>query len=133
MIVNEGLNYILGVTFSDEAQDTTHYVGLKGTGSVAAADTLASHTGWTEITDYTGDRKAWVEAGASSQSITNSASPATFAINGTCNVYGAFISVPATGTAQELICAVDFTTNRSLGNGDTLNVSYTLTAADDGV
>lgn len=131
-IVNEGLNYVLGVTFSDDTQDATHYIGLKSTGSVAAGDTLASHAGWTEITDYTGDRKAWTEGGASSQSISNSGNAAAFAINGTCNVYGAFLCVPATGSAQELVAAVDFTTNRSLADGDTLNVTYTLTAADDG-
>lgn len=133
MIVNEGLNYILGVTLSDEAQDATHYVGLKGTGAVAAGNTLASHAPWSEVTTYTGDRKAWTEGGASSQSISNTGNAASFAITGDCSVYGAFICVPATGSAQELICAVDFSSSRTLANGDTLNVTYTLTAADDGV
>ena len=133
MVVNEGLNYILGVTFSDETQDATHYLGLKGTGTPAAGDTLASHATWSEITAYTGDRKAWTEGGASSQSISNSGSAAAFAINGAAEVYGAFLCVPETGTAQELVAAVDFASNRTLADGDTLNVTYTLTAADDGV
>lgn len=133
MVVNEGLNYILGVTFSDETQDTTHYVGLKGAGSMAAGDTMASHAGWTEITSYAGDRKAWVEQGASGQEIENTGNAASFAISGACTVAGAFICVPETGSAQELVCGVDFSSSRTLADGDTLNVIYKLTAADDGI
>ena len=135
IFTNEGLDHVLDVVFSDGAQDTTHYVGLKGTGSVAAGDTMASHAGWTEVQTYSESvRQTWVEAGVSSQTITNSASPASFSINGVCTIAGAFISNDNTkgGSTGKLYCAVDFASSRTAANGDTLNVTYQLGAADDG-
>lgn len=131
LMVDEGLEYILGVALSDETQDATHYIGLKvASGGIAAGDTLASHAGWTEATNYTGDRQAWVEAGVSSKTITNTASPASFSINGTGTVAGAFLCVPSTGSAQELIAVGDFAVTRNTYSGDTLEVTYELTIAD---
>jgi hypothetical protein len=124
--VNEGLDHILDVVFSDGSQDTTHYVGLKGSGAVAAGDTLASQGSWSEFDSYTGDRKAWTEAGVSSQSITNSASPAAFSISGSGTVAGAFLCNAASGTSGKLYSAADFTASRTVASGDTLNVTYTV-------
>jgi len=51
---DEGLNSVLNVYFHAATQISTWYIGLiTGTGTLAAADTLASHAGWTEGTDYT--------------------------------------------------------------------------------
>ncbi|MGD9381501.1 MAG: hypothetical protein PVI03_03575 [Candidatus Thorarchaeota archaeon] len=133
LVVNEGLNHILDVQFHAETQVTTWYVGLKGTGSEAAGDTLASHAGWSEITAYTGDRKEFVEGAASSQQISNTGNAASFSITGTATVAGAFICSVSTGSAGKLFCVADFSSPRSVDNGDTLNVTYTITAADDGV
>jgi len=47
-------------------------------------------------------------------------------------VAGAFLASINTGTSGKLFCAADFSTSRSVDNGDTLNVTYTLSAADDG-
>jgi hypothetical protein len=113
--------------FSDGSQDATHYVGLT-TASVVAGDTLVS--GLDEFTSYTGDRKAWTEAGVSSQSITNSASPAEFSISGSGTIEGAFLTDAESGTSGTLICGVDFTSSRSVISGDTVSVTYTLSAAD---
>jgi hypothetical protein len=133
LVVNEGLNHILDVQFHAETQVTTWYVGLKGTGSPAAGDTLASHAGWTEITAYTGDRKEFVEGAASSQQISNTGNAASFSITGTATVAGAFLCSVSSGSSGKLFCAADFSSPRSVDNGDTLNVTYTITAADDGV
>lgn len=133
MIVNTGLDYFLDVTLSNATQNDPHYVGLKGAGAVAAGDTLASPGAWSEVTDYTGNRKEWDEQGVSGQSISNSGSAAEFSINGSCTVAGAFIATVSSGTGGTLVAAVDFSGSRSLQNGDTLNVTYTITAADDGV
>ena len=83
IVVNQGLNDLLGVTLSGTTQDTTWFVGLmSATPTAAAGDTLASHGGWTEVTAYDEtNRVAWVDGGEASQSITNSASPAVFTIN----------------------------------------------------
>ena len=133
LFTDEGLDDILDIVFSDGGQDATHYVGLKGAGAVLAADDLTTQANWTEFTDYTGTRQIWVEAGVTSQTITNTASPAVFPITGAGTVAGAFITNVTSGTAGILFCAVDFTSSRTVGSGDTLNVVYELSAADDGV
>jgi len=133
LVTNVGLNHILDVVLHGTTQITTWYVGLKNAGSVAAGDTLASHAGWTENANYTGDRKEYEEAAASGQSITNSANKATFSINADSQtIAGAFLASAATGTTGTLLCAANFASAKSCDNGDTLEVTYTLSAADDG-
>lgn len=133
LVVNAGLNHILNVQFHGTTQVNPWYVGLKLTGSPASVDTLATHSGWTEATGYTGNRKAYTEATASSQSITNSASKASFAIGSTATIAGAFVTSVSTGTSGTLFCAANFTSPRAVESGDTLEVTYTISAADDGV
>jgi hypothetical protein len=59
--------------------------------------------------------------------ITNSASPSSFAINGTAVIAGAFLCNVASGTSGVLFSAGDFTGgDKSVANGDTLNVTYTF-------
>lgn len=133
LVVNEGLNHILDVVLHNQSQVTTWYIGLKNTGSPAAADTLASHAGWTENTNYTGDRKEFVEGAASGQSIDNVGNEAQFSINADSQtIAGAFLCSVATGTSGTLLCAADFASAKSCDNGDTLEVTYTVSAADDG-
>ena len=129
LVVNVGLDDLLDKFFKGSTYTAAWHVGLKGAGAIAAADTMASHVGWTEITAYTGDRKSLVLGTVASQSVSNTASAASFAINGTATVAGAFICVGATGTAGVLYGAADFGTSRSVIDGDTLNVTVTLTAA----
>ena len=129
LIVNQGLNDLLDKYLKGSSYTAAWHVGLKGAGTIAAGDTLASHAGWTEITAYTGDRKSLVLGSVASQSVSNTASPASFAINGTATVAGAFICVGATGTGGILYGTADFGTSRSVIDGDTLNVTATLTAA----
>jgi hypothetical protein len=133
IVVNQGLNDLLDVTLSGATQDTTWFVGLtSATPTVAAGDTLASHAGWTEVTAYDEtNRVAWVDAGASSQSITNSASPAAFTINANgTDVGGAFLAGVNTGTGGRLYAAGAFTAgNKSLDDNDVLSVTATFTAA----
>lgn len=129
LVVNAGLNDLLDKYFKGSTYSAAWYVGLKGAGTIAAGDTLASHGGWSEITDYTGDRKALTLGSVSSQSVNNSGSPASFAINGSATVAGAFIASAATGTSGVLYGAADFSGSRSVVDGDTLNVTATLTAA----
>jgi hypothetical protein len=128
LITTEGLNHILDSTFHADTQVTTWYIGLKGTGTPAAGDTLASHGGWSEITDYSGDRKEWTEGAASSGSMTNSSS-VDFSITGTATIAGAFLASAASGTTGTLYGVVDFASSRSVLSGDTLQVTVTVTAA----
>lgn len=134
LVTNVGLQHILDILFvSATTQIDPWYVGLTdGTPTVAAGDTSASHVGWTEVTAYTDNRKAYVDV-RSGQSVTNSASKASFAINAdTTTIGGAFLDSAATGTAGTLLCAAAFTGgDKSADSGDTLEVTYTFSAADD--
>ena len=79
LVVNVGLQHILDTEFTGSAQVTTWYVGLTAASpSPAAGDTMSSHAGWTEFTNYDeAARQEWVEV-RSSQTLTNTASKATF-------------------------------------------------------
>jgi hypothetical protein len=136
LVVNQGLQTMNAVYFTSGTQITTWYVGLiTGPGSgttIAAGDTLASHAGWTEYTDYSGNRKTATFATpttADPSVVTNSASPASFGISGAGGtVAGAFLASVATGTSGTLFSAADFQSpgDRVVVSGDTLNVTYTF-------
>ena len=128
IIVTAGLNHILDTQFHASTQVTTWYIGLKGAGTPVAADTMASHSSWSELTGYAGDRKEWTEGASSAGSMTN-ASSVDFTINATATIAGAFLNTAATGTAGTLYGVVDFSSARSVISGDTLQVTVTVTAA----
>lgn len=133
LVVNQGLNNMLDITFHGTSQTNPWYVGLKDTGTIAAADTLASHAGWAEFTSYTGNRKEYQEAAAVNQSITNTANVAIFNADATDSAYGAFLCSAATGTSGELFCAADFANVVNVESGDEVEITYTISVADDGV
>ncbi|MAT87034.1 MAG: hypothetical protein CL532_00575 [Aestuariivita sp.] len=132
LVTTEGLNHVLSITLDAGTQITAWYIGLKGSGSAAAADTMASHAGWTENTDYSQSVRQTLTLGtAAAGSIDNSASKATYSINGTATIAGAFIASDSakSGTSGTLYGVVDFGSARSVISGDTLEVTVTLTAA----
>ena len=132
LIVTEGLNHVLSSTFDAATQVTAWYVGLKAAGSVAAGDTMSSHSGWAENTDYSQSVRQTLTLGtAASGSIDNVGNLATYSINGTATIAGAFVTSNNTksGTSGTLYGAVDFSSARSVISGDTLTVTVTLTAA----
>lgn len=132
LIVNQGLNHALDVLFHGATPVSTWYIGLKGVGSVAAGDTLASHSGWTENSSYEGNRKEFNEAAASGQSITNSANKAQYVFNADDQpIAGAFLCSVANGTSGTLFSVVDFTGgSKTCDSGDTLEVTYTINAGN---
>jgi len=136
LVVNAGLQHILDVTFTGATQVSTWYVGLTdGTPTVAAADTMSSHSGWTEVTAYSESTRPEYDETRSGQSLSNSSSKASFSINATATVGGAFLTSNNTkgGTTGTLMCAAAFSGgDKSLSSGDTLNVQYDFSAADDG-
>lgn len=136
MITNTALNSILDVYFHASSQITTWYVGLihstNYAAGPAAGDTMASHAGWEEGTEYSESaRQEWQEGAASSQQITNATS-ADFSINATATMKGLFLTSSATkgGSTGTLWSAVLFSGgDQAVGNGDVLKVTYTVTAA----
>jgi hypothetical protein len=139
LVVNVGLQYMAGTALTSTAQITTWYIGLYGAGASntpAAGDTMSSHIGWTEVTPYTGARPTATFAAATNANpsvVTNSASPASFAINATQTVGGAFLVSNSTagGSTGTLFSAADFQSpgDRNVVSGDTLNVTYTFSLA----
>lgn len=108
------------------------FCGLKNTGSMVAADTMASHGGWTENTTYSNSTRPIITLGTvSAGSVDNSASPAVFNINGTTTIFGAFACNLAVkgGTAGLLYGGGDFGASRSVISGDTLNVTLTASVS----
>lgn len=136
LVVNQGLQSMVSVYLDGATQITSWYIGLiTGPGSsttIAAADTLASHAGWTEFTNYSGNRKAATFGTATTADpsvIDNTASPSSFSITGAGGtVAGAFLTSVATGTSGTLFSASDFQSpgDRVVVSGDTLNVTYTF-------
>jgi hypothetical protein len=121
--------------FKGSSYTAAFYLGLiTGPASAttfAAADTLASHAGWTEFSSYSGSRKAvtfGTPTTAAPSVIDSTGSPSSFAITGTATVAGAFICTVASGTSGILFSEADFDSpgDRNVVSGDTLNVSYTF-------
>lgn len=134
LVVNEGLNSILDVVFHAETQITTWYVGLfEGNYTPVATVTAATITSAsTECTAYDeATRVAYNEAAASSQSITNSANKATFTINATKTIYGAFLASASakSATSGKLMSAARFGASKSVVATDQLLVTYTFAAS----
>lgn len=125
LVVTEGKNHILNTEFHAGTAITTWYVGLKGAGTAVAADTLASHSSWSEVAGYSGTRKEWTEGAASAGSMTNSSSM-DYSITATATVAGAFLGSAASGTTGTMFGVADFGTSRAVISGDTLQVTLTV-------
>lgn len=129
LVVTEGLNDLLTRLAKTIPGSVAWFVGLKGTGTPAAGDTMASHASWSTIQPYSdGTRPAFTPGTVSAGSLDNSASKAVFNINATATVFGAFFTDNNTksGTSGKLYGAGDFAASRGVADGDTLNVQVTL-------
>jgi len=135
LITDEGCNHALEIVLANGTQKAEWFIGLAAGGlTPAAGDTLASHAGWTEVTNYSeGERQAWTPGAVSGKSVDNTGSPASFSINATSNIGGAFLCSVNTGTSGVLYAVGALTGGaRVLGNGDTITINSTFNAADDG-
>jgi hypothetical protein len=126
-VTTAGKTDIVDKYFKGSAYTAAWYLGLKGTGSISASDTLASHSGWSEVTPYSGNRPAISFGSTSSGS--NTASAVSYSINATATVAGAFIASANSGTTGTLYSASDFAASRSVASGDTLNVTPTVSVS----
>ena len=140
LVVNAGLAYMAGTALTSVTQITTWYIGLYGAGASntpAAGDTMSSHAGWTEVVPYSNATRVaatFVTATTANPSVvTNAASPATFNINATSTVGGAFLTSGSakSGTTGTLFSAADFASpgDRSVVSGDIISVTYTFSLA----
>jgi hypothetical protein len=123
----------IGATTSDDEVTwyrNDWYVGIKSNVNGAAGDVIDSK-GWTERTNYNGERKAWDIAGSNTgsggRSVT-SASACQFVCNGQNVVGGAFLTnfpIKGNATTGVLYGNGEFT-DRTAESGDTLNVTVTV-------
>ena len=116
-------------------------MGLKGTGTAAYADTQASHAGWLEVgatnaPTYSGTRKTptFSASTTANPAVKSTSAAVVFTMTGSGTVAGAFINVGGSSTIDNttgvLFSAGDFTAgSKTVTSGDTINVSYSLSAA----
>lgn len=121
--------YLLGVSYT-----ATFRMGLKGAGTAVAGDTQGLHGSWLEVglanaPTYTGNRKD-VTMGAA-YSGTSTSPTQVFAITSSGTVAGCFTNNGGSATKDNttgfLFSAGDFSGgSKTVSNGDTLSVSYSL-------
>ena len=114
------------------------FMGLKGTGSAVAGDTMASHAAWLEVgganaPTYTSPRKT-ITFSAAAAGVKASTGTYTFAMTGSGTVAGCFMVFGSgavstiDSTAGTLLSAGDFTGgSKTVANGDSLTVTWQLT------
>lgn len=133
LVTNAGLDALNNIMFHGATQIATWYIGLIDDGeTLAAADTLASHSGWTENTEYSSPaaRGEWTEGASSSQVITNATS-VDFTMNDSGTLAGLFLCSVSSGTSGTLFSEAAFTGgDRTYVSTDVIKVTYTLTGAD---
>ncbi len=137
-ITDAGLKLMEDTILSGSAFTASCYLGLKGTGAAAAADTQASHAGWLEVgtanaPTYTSPRKTITFSAASGTGTVTKASTGTytFAMTGSGTVAGCFININGSSTIDNttgtLFSAGDFSGgSKTVGSGDSITVTYTL-------
>lgn len=141
LVTTVGKNELLDKALAGSSYTVTGpYLGLISSTSysaVAVADTMSSHGGWTEAGSanaptYSGNRKTAVWAGATAGSKALSA-PLSFSITSSGTVKGCFMVFGSAatnavdGTVGILLSAGLFAGgDKTVANGDTLNVSYSL-------
>jgi hypothetical protein len=134
LVMDVGLDEFLQRIWKSSAFTAADFIGLTDDApSIVAGDTMASHVGWVEAQGYDeGTREAYVLGAVAAESVDNSASKASFAINATDTIGGCFACDESTkgGTSGILLGAAAFSGgDKAVANLDTLNVTVTSTAA----
>lgn len=134
LVTTVGKNHALDTELAGSAYTAAWYIGLISSVSytaVAAGDTMASHSGWTEDVTYSNSTRVAPSFAAASAGSKATSSAAAFNINGTATIKGCFMNSVSTksGTTGTLLSAGLFSGgDKAVASGDTLNVSYTLSA-----
>lgn len=144
LIPNEGRDKYLDATLKTGQAAPTWSLGLVDNASFTAYaidDTAAkinttanppTTNGWQELVAYTQSiRPTWTPGAISNGSVDNSAALATFTMNATKTVRGAFLVSSAVkgGTAGALLGEVDFASSQAVISGDVIEITATATVA----
>jgi hypothetical protein len=136
-VTTVGKNYLLDNGMAGSSFTAAFYLGLISSVSysaISAADTMASHAGWTEAgianaptySQSTRPAAAWSSASAGAKALS---AALAFSITSTGTLKGAFLTTVSTkdGTTGTLFSAGLFTGgDKVVANADTVNVSYSL-------
>jgi hypothetical protein len=128
LVLTAGKTDIVDKYLKGTAYTAAWYLLLKGAGSIVVGDTLASHSGWTELQPYAGTNRPAITWGTTASG-SNTSSTVGISINATATVAGAGITPVQTGTGGLLYNAADFSVARSVVSGDTLNVTVTISVS----
>ena len=131
-VCTAGKNHMLDVTFDGASPNANWWmscINAIGYSSTNPADTLTSHAQWVEILPISGsNRPAWACDDPVNGVISNSTAT-EFIINVTASLKGVFICSAQTGTSGVLFATALFSADVPVQSGDTLRVTYSLTAA----
>jgi hypothetical protein len=132
--------YFTGTTYT-----AAWFIGLVNnspTPSYSVNDTMASHAGWVETTDYSGTDRATADFGTATtadpsviaNTVASGGTVASFSITGTVTIDGAFLTATQDNSTNTgilfSVAAFESPGDRSVVNGDTLNVTYQFSLAD---
>jgi hypothetical protein len=132
-ICDAGFNDMLGVYFHVDTQASAWYALLiAASPTLSASDTIASHSGWTEVTAYSNSTRVAIPFNASaSKSIANTTT-ANFNINADGTVVsgiGVVNNSTKGGTSGKLWATGLFGSAVTLNNGDVLQITYQMSLA----
>ncbi len=134
----EGMARLLNIVFRAQTTEAAIYCGIfKNNVTPAVGDTAAAKLGaagtYGECQDADYDspatnKPAYTIASTSTASCTNAASAASFTMNASITIYGAFLSTAAakTATTGTLFCAKAFSSSRAVIADDVLSVTYVI-------
>lgn len=133
VVTIEGRNYFLKVGITGDENRANFYVGLIGanvtpTENDTASSNLGSSGSYQEIQSYSQTTRPAYQGVFSNNTVSNVANPAQFSINASVTAYGAFIVSNNTKGSNSgiLLCAGRFASAKSLNNGDTINITYSI-------
>lgn len=135
LVTTQGLNDTLTKYFAGSAYTAAWYVGLINNASFSALDAadvaaqIGGSNGWIEDTAYSSpaNRATLTLGSASAGSISNSGSPASFTMNASGTLNGAFISSAASSTTGILYSEASFGATQPYVSGNVITVTATLT------
>ena len=145
LTTNQGRQDMNAKYFLGSGYTAGWFIGLVNntpTPSYAVTDTMASHAGWDETTAYDTSNRATATFGTAtddnpsviSNSVASGGTVASFIIDGTVTIDGAFLTATQDNSTNTgvlfSVAAFESPGDRSVVNGDTLNVTYQFSLAD---
>jgi hypothetical protein len=125
-----GKNHLLDVVFGNATPVTQvdpWYIGLinqSPTPVLDEGDTLASHSGWSEFTSYSGGvRLEWDDSDAASK-VKGSDTTSDFTISASGEVHGILVASVSSGTSGILWATGSFDASITVVNTDVLKITY---------